>query len=163
MKRLHIIWHSRTGASAQIVQAILQLLTSDSLIEVRAFEAKFATAHTMLAADGLLFLAPENLGSLSGAMKEFFDQNYYACLDGCNGKAYASVIVAGSDGQGAERQLDRICVGLRLRRVVESLIVITHAQSAAQIAAPKKLSHEQIAPALTLAQTLAEGLKLGIF
>jgi NAD(P)H-dependent FMN reductase len=163
MRALHLIWHSRTGTVQTLVQAVLLALSHDQNIRVRAIAAEQAVARDLLDADALIFMAPENLGALSGMMKEFFDRHYYACLDQANGKAYASVIAAGSDGGGAERQLDRICTGLRLRRVAQGLIVLTSAQSKAQIEAQKQLSAEQIAPVITLAQTMAEGLKLGIF
>ena len=163
MPRLHLIWHSRTGTVQTLVQAVLSALIHDKKISVRAIAAEQAVAPDLLEADALIFMAPENLGALSGMMKEFFDRHYYACLDQANGKAYASVIAAGSDGQNAQRQLDRICTGLRLKRVSEGLIVLTGAQSKAQIEAQKQLSSAQIAPVLDLAQTMAEGLKLGIF
>jgi NAD(P)H-dependent FMN reductase len=163
MPRLHLIWHSRTGTVQTLVQAVLRTLADDAELSVRAIAAEQASADDLLQADALIFMAPENLGALSGMFKEFLDRVYYRCLDQVNGKAYASVIAAGSDGQSAQRQLDLICTGLRLKRVAQGLIVLTNAQSKAQIEAQKQLSAEQIAPVMTLAQTMAEGLKLGIF
>ena len=63
----------------------------------------------LLASGGFLFCAPENLASLSGEMKEFFDRCYYGALDRIQGLPYACAISAGSDGAGAARQTERIC------------------------------------------------------
>lgn len=122
-----------------------------------------ATAERLLAADGYLFIAPENLGSLSGAMKEMFDRAYYTLLGRIEGRAYATAIAAGSAGQGAEAQIDRIVTGWRLRRVAESLIVRLDAQTPEAILAPKHPAPEDLARCRDLGASLAEGLNLGLF
>ncbi|HKP77868.1 MAG TPA: NAD(P)H-dependent oxidoreductase, partial [Phenylobacterium sp.] len=98
-------------------------------VEVRMRAADEAQADDLLAADGYLFVCPENLAALSGAMKEFFDRNYYPVLGRLNGRPYGALIAAGSDGTGAARQLARICTGWRLKPIAEPLIVGTHAQT----------------------------------
>ena len=132
-------------------------------VDVVAIAAASADASDVLQADALIFACPENLSSMSGAMKEFFDLNDYPLLGQINGKPYACVVAAGSDGMGAVRQIERIATGLRLKKVAETLIVITHAQSPDAIQASKMLSAEQVAPAVELAQTIAAGIAAGIF
>ena len=117
----------------------------------------------MLAASGYLFVGPENLGSLSGTMKEMFDRCYYPLLGQLEGRAYASITAAGSDGGGAVRQLDRIVTGWRLRRVAEPLIVCTQAQSADAIQATKRVATARLEEARDLGAALAEGLGAGVF
>src|SRR3546814_2278236 len=85
----------------------------------------------LLAAGGYLFVGPENLAALSGAMKEMFDRCYYPCLGRLEGRPYATIICAGSDGENAQRQLDRIATGWRLKRVADRVIVNTAAQTPA--------------------------------
>ena len=159
---LCIIWHSRTGAIRALVSAMVQA-ASEYDIEVIVLAAADADASDVIEADALIFACPENLASMTGSMKEFFDLNYYPLLGKINGKSYACVIAAGSDGAGAMRQIERIAMGLRLKKVAETLIVITHAQSPDAIQASKVLSEMQIAPAVELAQTIAAGLEAGIF
>lgn len=161
-RRLIIVWHSRTGATKQLVEAMLDACRDDE-IELCAIPAEQAQASDLLEADAIIFACPENLGSMSGGMKEFFDRCYYPLLDQISGKPYAAVIVAGSDGTGALRQLQRIVTGWRLRAIVEAIIVITHAQSSAEILAPKQLQQTQLDPALELAKTLAAGVAAGIY
>ncbi|MGB7739810.1 MAG: NAD(P)H-dependent oxidoreductase, partial [Steroidobacteraceae bacterium] len=60
--------------------------------------AQDAQPDDVLGADGYLFATPENLASMSGLMKDFFDRTYYAALDRINGRPYAVMVCAGSDG-----------------------------------------------------------------
>ncbi len=163
MKTLLIIWHSRTGASEQMAAAAQQAAASEEGVRTRSLRADQASAADVLSADALLFAAPENLASLSGAMKEFFDRTYYDLLDHCNGKSYASIICAGSDGQGAQRQLDRIATGLRLRRVAPPIIINTAAQTREAILAPKQLGSDDLNHGHELGALIAAGMAMGIF
>ena len=160
--RLLIVWHSRTGATQQVVEAMTDACR-EFVVDLVAIQAHWAMAQDLLRADAILFACPENLGSMTGAMKEFFDRCYYELLDQLSGKAYGIVIVAGSDGTGALRQLERIATGLRLRAISAPVIIITHAQSKTDVLAPKQLTSAQMNPAIELAQTLAAGLAVGIY
>lgn len=162
LKHLLIVWHSRTGAAHQLAQAghegaleALQELEALDKVAVSLLPAPEVSTANLLDADAYLFCAPENLGSLSGAMKEFFDSNYYGVLDRISGRPYALAIAAGSDGSGAVRQTERICTGWRLRLVAPACIVNTDAQSAEAILAKKQLTETQLEPARTLGGTLA--------
>lgn len=157
--RLAIVWHSRTGAAEAMARSAAAGASEDCLL-VTAAEA---TPEVMLEAAGYLFVCPENLGSLSGAMKEMFDRCYYPLLGQVEGRPYATAIAAGSAGQGAEAQIDRIVTGWRLRRVVEPLIVNLHAQTPEAILAPKQVPQEDLDRCHELGAALAEGLRLGVF
>jgi hypothetical protein len=156
---LLIVWHSRTGASAQLAQAAADGAGSAALL-VPADEVK---PKMLLAPDGYIFCCPENLGSMSGLMKEMFDRAYYPVLGRIEGRPFATIIAAGSDGEGAQRQIDRIATGWRLKRVAEPLIVNLDAQTPAAIAAPKQVDPVALAKAREIGAAVAEGLRLGIF
>jgi multimeric flavodoxin WrbA len=163
MKTLLIVWHSRTGASRQMAEAARAAAEATGEAAVRMLAADEVAAEDLLSADGYLFVGPENLAALSGAMKELFDRTYYACLDRLNGRPYAHLIAAGSDGEGAARQLARIATGWRLKAVAPPLIVPTHAQTAQAIWAEKRLTEAQLQPCAELGAALASGLALGVF
>lgn len=165
---LLIVWHSRTGASEALARAayagaLLAGEPGDARAPVCLVGAADATVEQFLAASGYLFVCPENLGTMSGAMKEMFDRCYYPLLGRIEGRAYATIIAAGSDGTGAQAQLDRIVKGWRLRRVTESVIVNVAAQTPEAILAPKVIPGSKLAMAEEIAHSLAEGLRLGIF
>lgn len=125
--------------------------------------AEDVVPEMLLAAGGYLFCCPENLGSMSGQMKEMFDRTYYPVLGQVEGRPYATLIAAGSDGEGAQRQIDRIVTGWRLRRVAEPLIANFGAQTPEAIAAPKQVAPDILARCEALGAGLAEGLRLGVF
>jgi multimeric flavodoxin WrbA len=163
MKSLLIVWHSRTGAARQMAEAAAAAARAEPEVSVRLLPASHAQPGDLLAAQGYLFACPENLAAMSGEMKEFFDRNYYACLDRLNGRPYAAMIAAGSDGEGAARQLARIATGWRLKAIAEPLIVCTHAQTPEAILAPKTLAQSALAPCAEAGAALAAGLALGVF
>lgn len=121
------------------------------------------SAEDLFAADGYIFVCPENLASMSGAMKEFFDRCYYTALGKIEGRSYACMICAGSDGEGAARQIARIATGWRLKAVVEPIIVCTHAQTPADILATKYISGTDLARCRDCGAAVAAGLAMGIF
>src|SRR6202034_4021041 len=117
MKTLLIVVHSRTGGARQMAEAARRGAGDEPDINVRLVSAAAAQAGDVLAADGYIFATPENLAALAGQMKEFFDRIYYPVLDRINGRPYAALICAGSDGEGAARQIARIATGWRLRAI----------------------------------------------
>lgn len=157
--KLLIIWHSRTGGSAALAEAA----AAGAGDAARRVAAGDVTPEMIRAAGGYLFVGPENLAALSGAMKEMFDRCYYPCLGRIEGRPYATIICAGSDGENAQRQLDRIATGWRLRRVADPVIVNTDAQTPEAILAPKTIATDRLAEAHDLGAALAEGLTAGIF
>jgi len=161
MASLLIIYHSRTGGARQMSEAAYAAAQSEG--DVSMMRADEAGAGDLRAADGYLFVAPENLAALSGAMKEFFDRCYYPVLGQLEGRPYAQMICAGSDGENAVRQLARIATGWRLKQVQDPLIVCTHAQTEAEILAEKTIPEAELDKCRAIGSALAAGLSMGVF
>lgn len=161
MTRLLILYHSRTGGTAAMAQAAFEAAEPEA--RTRLLRAEAAGPDDLLAAEGYLFAAPENLAALSGPMKDLFDRCYYPLLDRVQGRPFALMVCAGTDGQGAIRQMRRIATGWRLREVAEPVLILTGAQTPEAILAPKHLSQAQLAPCRELGAAMAAGLSLGIF
>jgi multimeric flavodoxin WrbA len=161
MKRLLIIWHSRTGGSAAMARAAAEGAVTEAEVSIK--HAAEATTDDLLAADGYLFACPENLASMSGMMKDFFDRTYYPVLGQIEGRPYAMMICAGSDGEAAARQIARIALGWRLKPVANPLIVCTHAQTPEAILAPKEIAEADLTRCRELGTAIAAGLALGVF
>jgi multimeric flavodoxin WrbA len=154
-----IVWHGRTGAAEALAASAAQGAGEGG----RLIPAVQATPDRLFAASAYLFVCAENLGTMTGAMKEMFDQAYYPLLGRIEGRAYVTIVAAGSDGRGATAQIDRIVTGWRLRRVAEAMIVNLAAQTPAAILARKTVPDARLSEAKNLGSALAEAVRLGIW
>ena len=163
MKQLLIVYHSYTGGTRQMAQAAARGAAREPTVAVKLTIAAETDAESVLQADGYLFACPENLAAMSGQMKDFFDRTYYPVLDRIQGRPYATLVCAGSDGTNAARQIERIATGWRLKAIADPIIVCTHAQTSEAILRPKIIAPTELARCEELGATLAAGLDLGIF
>lgn len=137
-------------------QAALEMEASSGLV-IDILRANEVQVPQLLCADGFLFCAPENLATMSGEMKEFFDRSYYGALGRLTARPYGC---ASSDGRGAAAQLQRICQGWRLKPVAEPLVLRNGAQSPEAVARAKTLSEAQRTSCLELGGLVAAHLLL---
>ncbi len=163
MKTLLIVYHSMTGGTRQMAEAAAGAARTQPDVAVRLLRAPDAGPNDVLAADGYLFATPENLAAIAGLMKDFFDRCYYPALDRIQGRPYAALVCAGSDGGNALRQIERIATGWRLKAVAPGLVVCTHAQTPERILAPKVIGADELARCAELGEGLAAGLSAGVF
>lgn len=157
VKTLLVIWHSRTGASEQMARA------AATHPNAKLLRARDVSAPDLLDASGYLFVCPENLASMSGEMKEMFDRHYYAVLGKLEGRPYGSIIAAGSDGTGAQKQLDRIATGWRLRRICDPIIKNFPTQTSEEILREKIVPSQDKEECRELGLSISEGINLGVF
>lgn len=163
MKTLLIVWHSRTNGARLMAEAAGDASATETGVTVRLLPAEAADGSDLINADGIIFAAPENLAALSGPMKDFFDRCYYSVLGRIEGRPYATMICAGSDGENAARQIARIATGWRLRPIAAPLIVCTRAQTPEAILAPKSIAAADLDRCRELGAGFAAGLEAGIF
>ena len=163
MKSLLIVYHSMTGAAEQLADAAAAGARGEAEVQLRVLRAVQAGAADVLDSDGFLFATPENLATMAGLMKDFFDRVYYPVLDRVNGRPYCTIIAAGTDGTGAARQVQRIATGLRLREIAPALVIRNGAQTPEQILAAKVVPVDDLARARELGAAMAAGLASGIF
>lgn len=125
MPTLLIVHHTPSPHCQAMFEAVVSGATAPEIEGVRVVRraALSATASDVLAADGYLLGTPANLGYLSGALKHFFDQIYYPCLDGTRGRPFGAYVHGGNDVTGALRALDTITTGLDWRKAAEPVTV----------------------------------------
>lgn len=161
-KTLLVLFHSMTGGTRQMAEAAARGAQAQG-VRARLLQADRAVADDLLAAEGYIFATPENLAAMAGMMKDAFDRTYYAVLGRIEGRPYATMVCAGSDGASAARQVARIATGWRLRAVADPLIVCTHAQTPEAILAPKTIAPADIARCEEFGATLGAGMAIGMF
>ncbi len=162
-KTLLVVYHSVTGATEQMARAVVRGASSEVQVITLLRHALVTNVDDLLRADGFIFATPENLAGIAGLMKDFFDRCYYPMLEHLNGRPYATLVCAGSDGHNAARQIERIATGWRLRAIAAPLIVCTNAQSTEQILAPKIVQPADLTRGEELGAAFATGLSSGIF
>ncbi len=124
MKRLLIVAHAPSPNTLAMREAVERGARHPEIegVEVRVSAPLETGPDAVKAADGLILGTTENLGYMSGALKDFFDRIYYPCLEETQGRPYALYIRAGNDGSGTRTAVERIVTGLRWRAVQEPLI-----------------------------------------
>ena len=125
MARLLIVHHTPSPATHALLEAVRAGAGDPSLHEVEVVlrPALAATAVDVLEADGYLLGTPANLGYISGALKHFFDQIYYPCLEATVRRPYALYVHGNLDTTGAIRAVESIATGLKWERVGEAVSV----------------------------------------
>jgi multimeric flavodoxin WrbA len=161
MTELLIVYHSKTGGSRQMAEAAFDAARDEA--EVMLKQAVEAGPEDLLAAKGYLFCAPENLAAIAGLMKDFYDRCYYPVLGRIEGRPYAQMVCAGSDGENCARQTARIAQGWRLRMVQPALIVNLHAQTPEEILAEKTVPAAELEKCREIGAALAAGIAMGAF
>jgi multimeric flavodoxin WrbA len=118
MTRLLVVHHTASPTLQAMFEAVMSGATDEAIedVTVVARPALAATAVDVLEADGYLLGTPANLGYMSGALKHFFDQVYYPCLDATVRRPYGLYVHGNSDTTGAVRAIEAIARGLQWRR-----------------------------------------------
>lgn len=125
MVRVLVVHHTVSPPLDALLRAVLDGAGTPELegVEVVARPALVATAVDVLEADACVLGTPANLGSMSGALKHFFDTIYYPCLDATRGRPWGLYVHGNSDVDGAVRDIERIVTGLAWRSVAAPLRV----------------------------------------
>ena len=124
-KALLVVQHTVSPSTHALHLAAVEGAQDPSIegVDVVVRAALTATAVDALAADGYLLGGPVNLGYLAGALKHFFDQIYYPCLEVTRGRPWGVWLHANNDATGALKALDTITTGLGWRRAQAPLVV----------------------------------------
>ncbi|GLZ49524.1 flavodoxin [Actinomycetospora sp. NBRC 106375] len=122
MTRLLVVHHTPSPSLHELLTAVLEGAGTDEIeadVEVVARPALTAGAADALDCDAVVLGTPANIGTMSGALKHFFDQVYYPCLDQTAGRPFGLYVHGGSDTAGAVRDILRITGALGWEQVAE--------------------------------------------
>ena len=150
-KSLLIVYHSQSGASAKLASAALRGARAELQVDTQLRRAVDAGIADLAAASGLLLVAAENAGFLSGGSKDFLDRIFYPAIARQLVLPYALLVSAGNDGRGAVRQAQRILSGIPFTAAAEPLILRGEPDPAS------------LAQAAELGEAFATGIEMGIY
>ena len=153
MKNLLIVYHSQSGKTAAMADAVRRGAMHPEIesVEVCMRIAADAGPGDLIRCDAVVFATPENFGYMAGAMKDFFDRTFYPCQGRLEGMPYAVVVGAGNDGTGALGALRRIVRGFPLKESQEPIVC------------NGPLDDEVLSRCEALGATMAAGLEIGMF
>jgi hypothetical protein len=126
MPTLMIVHHTPSPAMHTLFEAVRAGATDARItgLHVVTRPALVTTAVDVLGADGFILGTPANLGYISGALKHFFDQIYYPCLDATKGRPYGLYVHGNNDTAGAVSAVEVITTGLGWRAVQHPVSVV---------------------------------------
>ncbi len=152
-RRLLIVAHAPSPNTRKLRDAVVGGARSPDIenVEVMSLSPFEAGPEDVTAAQGIILGTTENLGYMSGALKDFFDRIYYPCSERTEGLPYALYIRAGHDGTGTRRGVETIVTGLRWRAVQEPLVC------------RGEWSEEFVPQCQELGTLIAAGLEAGVF
>jgi hypothetical protein len=124
MKKLLIVAHAPSPNTLLLRQAVEEGARHEDIenVQITVLAPLDAGPEDVLACDAIILGTTENLGYMSGALKDFFDRSYYPCLEKTQGLPFAYYIRAGHDGTGTNRAIESITTGLRWKLIQEPLI-----------------------------------------
>jgi NAD(P)H-dependent FMN reductase len=122
--RVLLVHHTPSPGMQELLEEARRGVGEVEGVELLVRPALACGAAEVLDADGYLLGTPANIGYMSGALKHFFDQIYYPCLDATVGRPYGLYVHGGSDTEGAVRSVERIVVALRWSTVRPPLTVV---------------------------------------
>ncbi len=123
-KKLLIVAHAPSPNTLKLREAVERGANNTEIeaVDVTVLAPLDAGPEDVLACDAIILGTTENLGYMSGALKDFFDRSYYPCLEKTQGMPFTFYIRAGRDGTGTRRAIESITTGLRWRTVQEPLL-----------------------------------------
>jgi flavorubredoxin len=130
--RLLVVHHTPSPALQALLEAVVTGASDDAIedVEVVVRPALTAPEVDVLEADAYVLGTPANIGTMSGALKHFFDRVYYPCLDATRGRPYGLYVHGNDDVAGAVRDVERIVAGLGWERAREPVRVLGQPQRA---------------------------------
>ena len=158
IRRLLIVYHTQFGATSQMARAALDGARSIDDIDTVMKRAPDAGVADLETASALIVATSENFGGMAGMIKDFFERTFYPCEGKLEGRPYALLVCAGTDGTGAVREVERVAAGWRLRKVHPELI-FKSGVTAQRIVVPDDV----LARCREIGATLAAAVAAGIY
>ena len=152
-KHLLIVYHSQTGNTERMAEAVLAGARSEEVsgVQARKLSCWDAGPKDLLWAHGLVLGTPENFGYMSGGMKDFLDRTFYPVEGKLQPLPYAMIISAGNDGTQAPVAIRRIANGYPFKEVQEPVIAVG------------ELADAHLSACRDLGLSMALGVEMGLF
>ena len=150
-KHLLIIAHSQSGRTKAMADAVLAGSQQEPAVITKYLLPSATNLSDLLWTNGLIFGTPENFGTMSGMLKDFFDRTFYPAEPYELNLPYQIFVSSSNDGTGAVRDIRRIAKGYPFKEVGDPLIC------------RGDLDKKDLKACQDLGMSMAMGLEMGIF
>lgn len=125
-RRLLVVHHTPSPGMQEMLEAALAGARDEEIqgVDVVVRPALAAGVTDVLEADAYLLGTPANIGYISGALKHFFDQIYYPCLEATDKRPFAAYVHGNQGLEGAVRAIGSITSALGWEPVAPTLEVM---------------------------------------
>lgn len=153
MVRILVTFHSQSGNTRKMAEAVARGVSRVEMVRVVLKQAGDTKADDIRECHAVIICSPEYFGYMAGGIKDLFDRTYEDLREDVqvNKKPYAIVVSAGNDGTGAVNHIERICRGYGLKKVQHPII------------AKGEITEEVLSRCVEMGETIAEGVRAGIF
>lgn len=108
MGKVLIVYHSLSGNTEKMANAVAEGAGSISGTEVMLKKALDATLEDFTECDGVALGSADYFSYIAGALKDFFDRTFYPSRGKVDGKPYVAFTTGGGGGDTVMAVLERI-------------------------------------------------------
>jgi flavorubredoxin len=120
MKNILIIYHSQTGNTEAMAKAVAEgAMTAGAMVTLK--KAVDAGVDDLMGCDAVIFGTPNYFGYMAGMVKDFFDRVWFTVREKMGNKPYTVFGSYGGGGMPAIETVEKICDGLKMKKVCDSL------------------------------------------
>lgn len=121
MAKVLIVYSSQSGNTGAMAQAVAEGAKSAGAAVVLK-KATDANADDVMSCDVVAIGTPNYFGYMSGLVKDFFDRVWIVIREKVADKPYCTFGSKGGGGAQALESVERICDGLKMRKVADGLV-----------------------------------------
>jgi len=122
MARVLVIYHSQSGNTQAMAEAVARGAASVPGAEVTIRRALDATLDDLLGCDAIAVGSPDYFSYMAGGLKDFFDRTFYPSQGKVTGKPYVAFVTAGGGGRRALDTIERICSAFKLKQAADPVL-----------------------------------------
>jgi len=121
MAKVLVIYSSQSGNTEAMAKAVAEGAKAAGAAVVLK-KATDANADDVMACDVIAIGTPNYFGYMSGLVKDFFDRAWIVIREKVADKPYCTFGSKGGGGAQALESVERICDGLKMRKVADGLM-----------------------------------------
>jgi multimeric flavodoxin WrbA len=148
MGKILVVYHTLSGNTEKMANAVAEGAKSISGTEVTVKKALEATLEDFVECDGVALGSADYFSYIAGGLKDFFDRTFYPSRGKVDGKPYVAFTTGGGGGDTVMAVLERIAGNaFKLKKLADG------------VSAGGRISDSDLNACKEIGKTLAEAVK----